>query len=646
MLMDRFICIHAHFYQPSRENPWLEEVEFQESAQPYHDWNQRITAECYAPNLAAPLVDSEGMIAEIVCNYEKISFDFGPTLLTWMERCQPDSYKGIIEADKMSAERFSGHGSAIAQIYNHVIMPLANKRNKYTQVRWGIADFKNRFNRYPEGMWLPETAVDIETLEILAEHNIKFTILAPHQAGAFRRIGDKGWTKVDGGKIDTRKAYLCRLPSGRTLNVFFYDPDISRAVAFGDFLYNGETFARKLVSAPREQDNAPELVNFATDGETYGHHHKNGDMALAYCIRFLETRNLARLTNYGQFLEKFQPAYEVTIIENTSWSCVHGIDRWRSDCGCNLGRQGWNQRWRQPLREAMDWLTDRLTQIYQEESSKYLRDPWTTRDEYIQVILDRSKSGVERFLAKHSSKELFTNEKVIILKLLEMQRHSMLMHASCGWFFDDISGIEAVQIMRHAARAMQIAKEVSGIDLEPEYKQILAKATSNVSVLQNGAKIFDEFVKTTGVPLLKIGVHHAISSIFDESSTKPSRIYSYHVENEFYETFQLGDIRLAIGRAKISSEITWEEQQVTFVVLREEDHEVRAGVKLLTEDNLFFTMYDEFRSTLQRANISEVITFITKHFGNNVYSLHDVLKDGQAKIMAKIPNDTSESPNA
>ena len=633
--MDRFICIHAHFYQPSRENPWLEEVEFQESAQPYHDWNQRITAECYAPNLAAPLSDSEGRITEIVCNYEKISFDFGPTLLAWMELCQPDFYKGIIEADKMGAERFSGHGSAIAQIYNHVIMPLTNERDKYTQVRWGIADFKNRFKRYPEGMWLSETAVDIETLEILAEHDIKFTILAPHQADAFRRIGDENWMKVDEGRIDTRRAYVCQLPSGRKLNIFFYDPDISHGVAFGALLHDGETFARRLVSASSEQANASELVNLATDGETYGHHHKFGDMALASCIRFLETRGLASLTNYGQFLEKFQPTYEVTIIENTSWSCVHGIDRWRSDCGCNLGRQGWNQKWRQPLREAMDWLTDRLAQIYQEESSKYLRDPWTTRDEYIQVILDRSKLRVERFLVRHSGKELSTNEKAIILKLLEMQRHSLLMHASCGWFFDDISGIEPIQIMRHAARAMQIAVEVSGIDLEREYKQILAKATSNVSEFQNGAKIFDEFVKTASVSLLKIGIHYAISSIFDGSSTKPSRIYSYRVENEFYETFQLGGIRLAIGKAKISSEITWEEQQVTFVVLREGDRNVRAGVNLLREDNLFFAMCEEFRSALQKANISEIITLITKHFGNNIYSLRDILKDGQAKMVSK-----------
>src|SRR3970040_1438158 len=254
--MERFICIHGHFYQPSRENPWLEEVEFQESAQPYHDWNQRITAECYAPNLAAPLSDSEGRITEIVCNYEKISFDFGPTLLAWMELCQPDFYKGIIEADKMGAERFSGHGSAIAQIYNHVIMPLPSERDKYTQVRWGIADFKNRFKRYPEGMWLSETAVDIETLEILAEHDIKFTILAPHQAGAFRRIGDENWMKVDEGRIDTRRAYVCQLPSGRKLNIFFYDPDISHGVAFGALLHDGETFARRLVSASSEQANA------------------------------------------------------------------------------------------------------------------------------------------------------------------------------------------------------------------------------------------------------------------------------------------------------------------------------------------------------------------------------------------------------
>ena len=624
--MDRFICIHGHFYQPSRENPWLEEVEVQESAHPYHDWNQRITAECYAPNLASPILDSEGKIAEIVCNYAKISFDFGPTLLSWMERHHPDFYKGIIEADITSAERLSGHGSAIAQVYNHMIMPLANKRDKCTQVKWGIADFRSRFKRYPEGMWLPETAVDIETLEILAEHDIKFTILAPRQAEAIRKIGHDDWIKVDGGRLETRRAYLCRLPSGRTLSIFFYDPDISNEVAFGGLLHNGESFARRLVSGFSDKPDAVELVNFATDGETYGHHHKNGDMALAYCLRFLESRNFV-LTNYGQFLDNFPPTYEVTIIENTSWSCAHGINRWMNNCGCKIGRFGWNQAWRQPLREAMDWLTTKLAKIYNNETSKYLQDPWATRDDYIEVILNRSKLLVEQFLPRHSNKQLSREEKVIVLKLLEMQRHAMLMHASCGWFFDDISGIEPIQIMRDAARAMKLAEEVSGVGLEAEYCLILSKATSNDPDFENGAKIFDRFVKTASVPLLKIGVHHAISSVLDGASTRPSRIYNHNVKDTVYETFHLGKTRLAVGKAKISSEVTWEEQEVSFAVLAEGNHDVYAGVKLLKEERSFPAMYEEFKTTCQTADTRELMALMSKHFGDSIYTPQHTLRD-------------------
>jgi len=629
--MDRFICIHGHFYQPSRENPWLEEVETQESAQPYHDWNQRITAECYAPNLASPLLNSEGRAIEVVCNYEKISFDFGPTLLSWMERNQPDFYKGIIEADRRSAEILSGHGSAIAQVYNHMIMPLANRRDKYTQVRWGIEDFKSRFKRYPEGMWLSETAVDFKTLEILAEYDIKFTILAPHQAGAFRRIGDEDWMKADGGRLDTRRAYLCRLHSGKVLNVFFYDPDLSHAVAFGGLLHDGETLARRIVSTFGGKPDGIELVNFATDGETYGHHHKYGDMALAYCIRFIETRNLARLTNYGQFLERFPAAYEVAIIENTSWSCAHGIDRWRSNCGCRIGEPSWNQNWRQPLREAMDWLTDKLAQIFQEKSSKYLKDPWVARDEYVQVILDRSKLKVEQYLTKHSCKQLSKNEKVAVLKLLEMQRHAMLMHASCGWFFDDISGIESVQIMRHAARAMQLAEEVCGTDLELEYKQIIAKARSNIPGFGNGAKIFEEFVKTASVSLLRIGVHHAITSTLNGSTTKSSKIYSYNLKDEVFERLQSGETWLVLAKTRISSDVTWEEEDIVFAVLQDGNNNCQAGVKLLRDDDSFSAIHKEVRSIFQGANTRDMVALMAKHFGNNIFSLDHVLKDVQGR---------------
>ncbi len=369
--MEKYVCVHGHFYQPPRENPWIEEIELQDSAYPYHDWNERITAECYAPNTASRLLDGEGKIMAIVNNYSRISFNFGPTLLAWMERHDANTYRAILEADKLSRERFSGHGSALAQAYNHMIMPLANSRDKRTQVIWGIKDFEKRFGREPEGMWLPETAVDTETLEILAEQGIKFAILAPSQAKSFHKIDEnKEWQSTEGGKIDPSTCYRCSLPSGKTINLFFYDGPISQEVAFGKLLTSGETFAQRLMGAFSEGRDWPQLVHIATDGETYGHHHHYGDMALAFCLHFIESSNSATLTNYGEFLEKNPPHYEVQIFDHSSWSCVHGVERWRNDCGCNSGMHGgWHQKWRGPLRGALDALRDQLIPAYMREAS-------------------------------------------------------------------------------------------------------------------------------------------------------------------------------------------------------------------------------------------------------------------------------------
>ena len=435
--MERYICIHAHFYQPPRENPWLEAIELQDSAYPYHDWNERITAECYAVNAVSRILDSEDHIIELVNNYSKISFNFGPTLLSWLESKAPDVYLAILEADRESQKHFSGHGSALAQPYNHMIMPLANKRDRRTQILWGIADFERRFKRKPEGMWLPETAVDIETLDMLAESGIKFTILAPHQAAQVRRIGGRARRDVRGGLIDPTQAYEQRLPSGRRIALFFYDGPVSRAVAFEGLLSSGENLANRLAGVFSEDRDWPELVHIATDGESYGHHHRFGDMALAYALNHIESKPLAKLTNYGEFLEKNPPTHQVEIIEKTSWSCVHGIERWWSNCGCNSGgHPDWNQEWRRPLREALDWLRDAIAPPYERLSLKFLKDPWAARNDYISVVLDRSPENVEAFFARHGARAHSAEETTAALKLLEMQRHAMLMYTSCGWFFE------------------------------------------------------------------------------------------------------------------------------------------------------------------------------------------------------------------
>jgi alpha-amylase/alpha-mannosidase (GH57 family) len=444
--VNKFVCIHGHFYQPPRENPWLEEVELQESARPYHDWNERVSAECYARNGASRILNSQAFITEIVNNYSKISFNIGPTLLSWMEKKDPDAYKAILEADRLGQERFSGHGPAMAQVYNHMIMPLANSRDKRTQVIWGIRDFESRYKRKPEGMWLAETAVDLESLDIMAEMGIKFTVLAPHQAKRAKKITSKrSWTPEDEESIDLRRPYLCRLPSGRTIAIFFYDGPISQAIAFEGLLHNGESFANRLLQAFDKKSTHNQMVHVATDGESYGHHHKFGDMALAYCLKHIEQGGVAKLTVYGEYLEKNSPEYEVEIVEKSSWSCVHGIERWRDNCGCNSGgRPGWHQEWRGPLRKALDWLRDHAALLYERELFGYVPDVWKLRDEYIEVVLIRSREKMESFLAEKVRPGLPFEEKNKLLRLMEIQRNVQLMYTSCGWFFDDISGIETV----------------------------------------------------------------------------------------------------------------------------------------------------------------------------------------------------------
>jgi alpha-amylase/alpha-mannosidase (GH57 family) len=475
----RLLTVHGHFYQPPRENPWLEEVEREEGAAPFHDWNERITAECYSPNAD---------------NLQKISFNFGPTLLSWLQSHHPDTYAKILEADRISRAQRGGHGNAIAQAYNHVIMPLASRRDKVTQVRWGIEDFRHRFGRDPEGMWLPETAVDKETLAILAEAGLRFTILAPTQARRVRALPDGRWQSVAGGKIDPSRAYRWAAGPEGSLALFFYDSPISRAIAFEGALADGETLRARLVGGLSAERTWPQLVNVATDGESYGHHHPSGDHALAAALQSIESGGDVMLTNYGAFLAANPPTHEVEIIERTSWSCTHGVDRWRSDCGCRVGHPGWHQRWRAPLREAMDWLRDQLDPFYEARLGKLLKNPWAARDDYIQVILDPSEESRAAFFSRHQRGPLEPPRQVEALKLLELQRQRLLMFTSCGWFFDDISGLEAVQVLKYAARAMQLAAGLGFSGLEEEFLRRLKAAPSNLPDFGDGAEVYRRLV--------------------------------------------------------------------------------------------------------------------------------------------------------
>ncbi|MGB8273646.1 MAG: DUF3536 domain-containing protein, partial [Alphaproteobacteria bacterium] len=634
--MDRYLCIHCHFYQPPRENPWLESIEIQDSAYPYHDWNERVTAECYAPNHAARILDGEGRIKDIISNYARISFNFGPTLLSWMEKNSPGVYSAILEADRKSREWRSGHGAAIAQCYNHLIMPLASRRDKRTQILWGLKDFQQRFGRDPEGMWLPETAVDLETLDLLSEAGITFAILAPHQAKRLRKIGSRKWEEVLGGKIDPTRAYRCRLPSRRQITLFFYDGPISQAVAFERLLEKGEDFAHRLLNGFSESRDWPQLLHIATDGETYGHHHKFGDMALAYALHYIESNGLAQLTNYGEYLEKYPPLWEVEIIENTSWSCCHGIERWKSNCGCQSGMHlGWSQGWRGPLRDALDWLRGQLIPRYEQRTREFLKDPWKARDDYIELILNRSKESLNQFLKKHALRSLDTEEEILILKLLELQRHSMLMYTSCGWFFDELSGLETLQVMQYADRVVQLMNQVFNDDLESALLDRLARAQSNLPEHRDGAHIYEKFVKPGRLDLKKVGAHYAVSSLF-EDYPEETEIYCYDVKREDYRKTEAGKIELAIGRVQVSSQITRESEWVTFCILHLGNHDFNGGVRQFLGEDAYQTMKDEISMTFEKGAFGDVIRLMDKHFGMHHYCLKDLFRDEQRKILDQL----------
>jgi len=632
----RYVCVHCHFYQPPRENPSLEAIELQDSADPYHDWNERITAECYGPNAASRILDGESRIQWIVNNYTKISFNFGPTLLSWMVVNAPKVYQAIMEADRISRDAFSGHGSALAQPYNHMIMPLANPRDKYTQAVWGIRDFEHRFGRKPEGMWLPETAVDLQTLDILAQLGIKFTVLAPRQANRVRRYGGRTWHDVSGEKIDPTMPYQLRLPSRRRISLFFYDGPISRAVAFEGLLNNGELFASRLVGAfAQEPRPTPQLAHIATDGETYGHHHPRGEMALTYALRHIESNSLARSTNYAEYLEKHPPTHQVEIFENSSWSCIHGIERWRSDCGCNSGRLGWKQEWRAPLREALDWLRDELARGYEETAAAFLKDPWAARDGYIDVILDRSPRILARYLARHAVRRLEDAEKVTVLKLLEAQRHAMLMYTSCGWFFDELSGIETVQVIHYAGRALELGKEFFGNQTEKGFLERLAKAKSNVVEHKDGAHIYEKWVKPAMVNLPKVTAHYAISSLF-EPYERQTKVYCYTVEREDCAHLEAGKMKLALGHARVTSDITRESAKLSYGVLHFGDHNLSGGVTAFDNADAYHALVKEASEAFSRADIHEVLRLLDKGLGKDTFSLKLLFKDEQRKILRLI----------
>ena len=645
-----FVCVHGHFYQPPRENPYLDAIEKQPSAAPFHNWNERIHNECYRPNAYARILNDRGEVVRIVNTFEYISFNIGPTLLSWMERHDLETYQRIIDADRNSCARLHGHGNAIAQVYNHIILPLANPRDKVTQVRWGIEDFRRRFGRHPEGMWLAETASDYPTLDVLYAEGIKFTVLAPSQVQRCRPMvsynGERDtWQEVGGGQIDPSRPYRCFLkhPDGspdpsRYVDIFFYDGPISRDMGFNDVLSASSHFAGRIGQAIHGDHRPFQLISVATDGETFGHHRGGAEKALAYAVTEEFPRQGWTVTNYAHYLATHPPTWEAELKPVTAWSCSHGVDRWQDDCGCG-GGGAWHQRWRRPLRDTLDWLRDQLVAVYEQQGAALLRDPWAARDAYVAVIGDRSSDSLNTFFATHQTHKLSAVERVTALQLLEMQRHALFMYTSCGWFFDELSRPEGTQILRYAARAMELAGEVAGIALEAEFVQRLGQAPSNVEVFTDGAGVYEALVRPSRISLEQVVAHYAMGSLFTDYHPEQT-VYCYTVEQHDYRRQRLGPLSLAVGQVEITSTITRESLNLAFAVVHLGGWDFHCGITTLPSRLDYTQAKAAVFESLGQASAAQVILAINSAFGPHTYGLQDLFAEERHRMMGLLTQDT------
>ncbi len=643
---DVHIAIHGHFYQPPRENAWLGIIEAEESALPFHDWNERIGVECYRPNAYARILDEKGRILEIVNNYSSIGFNFGPTLLSWLEVYLPSVYERVLRADRESLKRL-GHGNAVGQVYNHVILPLANERDKETEILWGMADFERRFHRKPDALWLPETAVNYATLQALVQNGIRYLILSPFQAARVRPFGGRRWTDVSQGRIDTTQPYRCfaRDASGkkvldRFIDIFFYNGVISKEIAFGDLLNDGNAFCDRFLQFYQESKGRPQLIHIATDGETYGHHKKFGDMALAYALHQGFPSRGVEIINYGAFLKRFPPVYEVEIDEGpkgegTSWSCAHGVGRWKEDCGCSTGgKPGWNQKWRKPLRETLNALRDELSAIFEKEGERIFHNVWDARNGYIDILLNRSPEGIKGFFEKYGLNDLDEAGRIKGLKLLEMQRHALQMYASCGWFFADLSGIETVLILQHAGRAIQLAEEFAGRGMEERFLEHLSEAESNLPEMGRGDQIYRRLVKPKWVTPERVVNHYAVTALFNGGEGE-RKIFSYRVEKGQYERKGREEDWLVIGQVRVTSKIIPESKEFLFGLIPSAKDIFRTWVAEKNEGLGFDALREKAQEGLGKGE-EEKAKVLTSLLGNLIFTMRDTFKEERQAIFQKL----------
>ncbi len=646
---NKYLCVHGHFYQPPRENPWTDTIQIQKSASPYHDWNERITRECYGPNARSRLNGENGYIRKLVNNYEFMSFNFGPTLLRWMEACHPWVHSMILEGDRKSMDRFGGHGNAIAQVYNHIIMPLASERDKITQVKWGIADFKYRFNRKPEGMWLAETAVDNETLAVLAKEGIRYTILSPYQADSIKVMhsskgNSEGWTDVSGGHIDCTRPYRCFPEKEKStfIDLFFYNGPISRAIAYEKLLGSGESFLSKIKSSYPEDSNTPSLLSMATDGESYGHHFKFGEMALTWVLDTINNSDDIKLTNYGQFLELYPADTEVKIVEKSAWSCAHGVERWRSNCGCSVSQNPeWTQEWRTPLRDGLNNLNNQLSSLFEENSKGILTDCWNTRNHYIGALLSPDTFDQDAFIKDHCSKDLNKYERRSVFKLLKSQQMALFMFTSCGWFFDDIAGLEVIQILMYAKRAIELCREFSKTDMENDLLSFLEKAVCNAPEYENGKEVYisevnplqiDSKALTANYGMLKV-VGNEVRAEWLENIVVPQNVKILDF-NDFHV------FTVASGNTELSDKGS----VIACTAVRSQGSEIISVSGIINKAKLQAMEIGLINNTKLECNIDDLINIVKSFYDDcDMFSLENLIPDTKECIEKMLSEQLRES---
>jgi alpha-amylase/alpha-mannosidase (GH57 family) len=637
--MTTALVIHGHFYQPPRENPWTEFIDREPGAGPFHDWNERIASECYRPNAFARISDSYGRVERIVNNYAAMSFNFGPTLLSWLERSSPDAYARIIEADRASARLRGGHGNAIAQGYNHAILPLCDERDRRTQVRWGMTDFRLRFGREAEALWLPETACDTATLDLLIEEGLRYVILSPFQAARVRALDPQGsgWRDVSGGDVDTTVPYkyFHTGATGRSLAVFFYEGNVARAIAFEGLLASSRALVGAFERAARP---GAQLVNVATDGESYGHHFRWGDRCVAYALDTEAARQGFRVTNYGEFLDAHEPAFEVEVKsgpfgEGTAWSCSHGLGRWTRDCGCHAGApEGWNQRWRAPLRAAFDHLRDDLAHKFEEACGSLLEDPWPARDEYAEVLAGGATSR-EEFVRRHESRALSRDERVRALTLLEAERASMTMYTSCGWFFNDISGIETVQTLRYAGRVVELMDDLGLAPPVAQFLELLSDARSNIPEKGTGADIFMLTLNQSRVKPDRVAAHLAISKLVEGGARADdfeSAGYDYRTHD--VQRRRHGRVTLETLRLSLEERATLGRHDYALAAMHFGEVDYYCVLRPFEGQEKFDEAASRLWSKFRTGSLPSLLRDAQNEFGPHEFGLEALLPQGQGRL--------------